>query len=90
MQYIQEIVYDAAETGRRIRLARKQRGMTQGELAARLGFRAARPVHAMEQGGYNLSVTKFIQLCNILKLPPEYLLFGEGPGPNAAADRNPR
>ena len=61
--------------GKRIQHRRKELKITQGELAERLGI-SNNHVSSIENGKTNPSVDVFIDICNELKVTPDYLLLG--------------
>jgi transcriptional regulator with XRE-family HTH domain len=72
--------------GQRIKLRRRELGMTQSRLGAALDPpRTLQQVHKYEAGINRVSSAAALQICKILKLPVAELL-GIG-GPNATADQ---
>ena len=63
--------------GQRIALLRRQAGMSQAELASRMGVSAS-AVGMYEQGRREPSVEGLIALSDILQVSTDYLLTGKG------------
>lgn len=61
------------DMGRRIRTVRRQRGLTQEELAEQVGISASFLGH-LERGTRVASLETLVALCNTLKVTPDYLL----------------
>ena len=61
------------QLGKRIGTARKDRGLTAQQLAARLGINAAYLRH-IECGVKTPSVSLLVRICNTLQVSPDYLL----------------
>lgn len=61
--------------GRRIRLRRKELGLTQNRLAELLGI-SNNHLSAIENGREKPSLEKFVILCEMLKTTPDFLLLG--------------
>lgn len=61
--------------GKRIRLRRKELGLTQNKLAELLGI-SNNHLSAIENGREKLSLEKFVILCELLKTTPDFLLLG--------------
>lgn len=61
--------------GHRIRLRRRELGYSQREIAGLLGF-SKNHLSSIENGRTGLSLDKFVELCNILRVFPDYLLLG--------------
>ena len=64
---------DYQDMGRRIRTVRRQRGLTQEELAEQVGISASFLGH-LERGTRVASLETLVALCNTLKVNPDYLL----------------
>ena len=64
---------DYADIGRRIRIARTAIGLTQGELAKRMGVSASFVGH-LERGTRQASLETLVNLANELDLSVDYLL----------------
>lgn len=62
------------EIGERIKLLRKQKGLSQSELARLLG-KSLRTVQKYESGEIDVSVSYVFQISDVLEVPPAYL-FG--------------
>lgn len=61
--------------GHRIRLRRRELGYSQREIAGLLGF-SKNHLSSIENGRTGLSLDKFVELCSILRVFPDYLLLG--------------
>lgn len=66
---------DYKDIGQRIRDIRRNKGLTQGELAEQLGISTSFVGH-IERGGRVASLETLIAICNTLKVNPQYLLAG--------------
>lgn len=64
---------DYADIGRRIRIARNESGLTQGELAKRMAVSASFVGH-LERGTRQASLETLVRLANELDLSVDYLL----------------
>lgn len=64
------------EIGQRIRRARKEQGLSQGELAGTLGYKTSM-VSAFENGTRRLKLEDLSKLCVVLDKEPEYFLRTE-------------
>ena len=65
--------YDIKEIGRRIKLARKARRISQKDLADKLG-RSLRTIQKYESGDIEVSITALVSLCQALNVPLSYLI----------------
>ena len=65
--------YDAKEIGRRIKLARKARRISQKELAEMLN-RSLRTIQKYESGDIEVSVAALVSVCQALRVPLSYLV----------------
>lgn len=72
--------FDAKEFGKRLRDARISRGITQEELAVRLGLASKQHISRMENGERSCSVDLLVELSCILHVSTDYLLMGSEPG----------
>lgn len=61
--------------GRRIRLRRKELGLTQNKLAESLEV-SNNHLSAIENGREKPSLDKFVQICELLQTTPDFLLLG--------------
>ena len=61
--------------GHRIRLRGRELGYSQREIAGLLGF-SKNHLSSIENGRTGLSLDKFVELCNILRVFPDYLYWG--------------
>lgn len=73
------------EMGRRIKLRRKELGITQEKLAESLGI-SPNHLSGIETGVQNPSIGFFVDLCEILKVTPDYLLLGSMHANSVSAD----
>lgn len=64
---------DYKDMGQRVRRLRKQMGVTQEELALKVGISASFLGH-VERGSRVASLETFVALCNVLRVTPQYLL----------------
>ena len=60
--------------GEKIKDRRKALGMTQQELAEKIGFKTRSHISLIEQGERNIPVNKIKELAKILDISPEYLV----------------
>ena len=63
--------------GDRIKNRRIELGMTQQELAAKMGFKTRSHISLLEQGDRNIPISKIKKLANALEISPEYLIGWE-------------
>lgn len=61
--------------GENIRIARTQKGYTQGKLAELLNT-SDKFISMLERGASGLSMTSLVNLCNVLNIEPNYLFNG--------------
>ena len=76
----------ATQLGQLLRAARKQRGLTQAEVGARLGLSQNRVSH-LEGHADELSVKQLLTWCAVVGLElslPQRLAMGPEPGPSQA------
>ena len=74
--------FDAKEFGKRLHDVRTSRGITQEELAVRLGLASKQHVSRMENGERSCSIDLLIELIElscILHVSTDYLLMGSEP-----------
>ncbi len=64
------------EVGNRIQEIRLMRKMTQEELAEKADFSSANHVSQVECGVKGVSVPKLMEICRVLDIEADYLLFG--------------
>ena len=64
--------------GQRIREKRLEKGLTQTDLAIKMGYHGKTAVCMAERGGDNLTTTKIERFAKALDCSPQYLLFGNG------------
>lgn len=73
------------EMGNRIRLRRKELHLKQGELARLLSI-SNNHMSAIESGKQKTSIDTFLNLCEVLKVTPDYLLLGSMHANNVSKD----
>lgn len=61
-------------SGDRIRKRRLELGLTQEELATRLGFKHKSSINKIEKGIHDLSETKIVAIANALDTTPSYIM----------------
>ena len=71
--------FDAKEFGKRLHDVRTSSGITQEELAVRLGLASKQHVSRMENGERSCSIDLLIELSCILHVSTDYLLMGSEP-----------
>ncbi|MDR2486506.1 MAG: helix-turn-helix domain-containing protein [Clostridiales Family XIII bacterium] len=64
--------------GERIRMLRMQAGMTQDELAAKLGYISRSTIAKIEKGNVDLSHSKLVAFAAALHTTPSYLMGWDG------------
>lgn len=74
-----DMYFDAKEFGKRLHDVRTSRGITQEELAVRLGLASKQHVSRMENGERSCSIDLLIELSCILHVSTDYLLMGSEP-----------
>lgn len=65
-----------ADMGARIKEIRKKRYMNQEELAEQIGIGTAQQMSKIERGMVGISLHKFRDICRVLGIEADYLLFG--------------
>lgn len=65
--------------GQRIRSVRTDIGMTQEKLAEAIHLESPQQVSDIERGMCGLSLQKFVEVCRVLNVESDYLLFGITP-----------
>lgn len=68
--------YDTIHIGSRIKACREELGLTQEELASRIGVSRSH-IQRIEAGD-NFTVTTLAALCNVLEVNPDYLFDDDG------------
>ncbi len=68
--------YDRVETGKRIQEIRQKRFMTQEALAEKADIYSAQQMSNIERGTAGLSLDRFTDICTVLEVSSDYLLFG--------------
>lgn len=63
--------------GDRIKNRRIELGITQQELAEKMGFKTRSHISLLEQGDRNIPISKIKKLANALEISPEYLMGWE-------------
>ncbi|MCD8191009.1 MAG: helix-turn-helix domain-containing protein [Clostridiales bacterium] len=71
--------FNAKEFGKRLQSARKMRGLTQAELAERLGLSSKQHISRIERGEKSCSIDLLVDLSYALHVSTDYLLKGEDP-----------
>lgn len=64
------------EIAERIKKTRLERGMTQSELAAALGFKTGSAISHIESDDYEISLETAKKIAAALNVDPDYLIFG--------------
>ncbi len=54
-------------------LVRKESGTTMAELGEKMG-KLKSSIHRFEKGTYNLTLAKFLEICNIFQVDPEAII----------------
>ena len=67
---------DNAEIGKRIREIRLKRGMTQEVLSEKAGVCNPQQISNIERGLSGISIAKLKNICNVLDIDADYILFG--------------
>lgn len=76
--YTVDIYEELPRTNTRLKSAREQRGLSQSELAAKVGI-SERTMQGYEQGQKSLAAARadtVIKMAHVLKVKPEYLIKG--------------
>lgn len=68
--------YDYEPIGMRIRRARKNKGVTQEYLAEKMDM-SCQHISNIERGLGGVSVPSLMEICNILNVSADYILFGK-------------
>ena len=63
--------------GNRIRLMREKKGMTQEQLALKVGYDSRSTICCIETGSRGVPIDKIIEIAKCLDCTPEYLTFGK-------------
>ena len=71
---------DTPDHGNHIRIARRKKGLTQAQLALRIGHRHSY-IAKIENGTQRGSFTTLYKIAKVLDLPPEFLLHKAGLAP---------
>ncbi|MBR4067536.1 MAG: helix-turn-helix transcriptional regulator [Clostridia bacterium] len=79
---------DYIDIGRRIRIARSQAGLTQGELAKRMEVSSSFVGH-LERGTRQASLETLVNLANELDLSVDYLLAASLKNSNPRSEQTP-
>ena len=64
------------DIGSRIQKMRQKRNMTQDLFAEKVGIGNPQQVSNIERGSSGISLERFIDICNVLDVEADYLLFG--------------
>lgn len=70
------LIHDLRQIGNRLLALRKERGLTQTELAERAGL-ADRTYADIERGSVNMRLTTLIKICEALGVRPNDLMLSE-------------
>lgn len=65
--------------GQRIRSVRTDAGITQEKLAEAIGLESPQQISDIERGMCGLSVAKLVEVCKVLNVESDYILFGITP-----------
>lgn len=65
-----------SEIGSRIQKIRQKRNMTQEYLAEKTNISNAQQISNIERGIAGISLSRFKDICNVLEIESDYLLFG--------------
>ena len=76
------LIHDLRQIGNRLLALRKDRGLTQAELAEKAGL-ADRTYADIERGTVNMRLTTLVKICEALNVRPNDLLLSDAV-PNAA------
>lgn len=69
--------FDAKEFGKRLQEQRKLAGMTQEELAGKIGLSSKDHISRIERGERTCSLDLLVMLSNVLNVSTDYLLVGK-------------
>ena len=69
--------YYSKEVGLRIKNLRRQRNMTQGQLAEKLCYASERQLQRIENGETICPTDRLVELASILNTSIDYLVFGK-------------
>lgn len=72
---MESIEFQYVDMGKRIKVRRKELRIKQAELAEELNI-SNNHMSSIENGRQKPSLDVFIQICNLLKVTPDYLLLG--------------
>lgn len=75
--------FDAKEFGMRLKEKRKAAGMTQEELAEKIGLSTKKHISGMECGKEACSIDLLLEIAEVLDVSTDYLLMGKDPGGEA-------
>lgn len=64
-------------TGDRIRIRREELGMTQEELAEKIGYKSRTSINKIEMNSQNLTQSKIKQVADVLRTSPAYIMGWE-------------
>ena len=71
----EKIFIDYVEVGKRIAERRKNLGLTQEKLAAKIGLER-NTIAKIEKSGVGISVESLLAICKVLKVDPNFILCG--------------
>lgn len=72
--------------GERIRKARKEKGITQTELAERLGYKSRSSINKIEVEGRDIPRTMVVKFAKALGVTPSYLMCWDSEQPDVPAE----
>lgn len=64
----------AKETGARIKARRQDLGMTQDQLAEKIGYHGKSSISHIEKGDFDMSQSKIVAIAEALQTTPDYIL----------------
>ena len=70
--------------GERIKEARTKKGLSQTELAEKLGYKSRSSINKIEVGGRDIPRSQIVRIAEILDVTPSYLMGWEDEKPNAS------
>lgn len=77
-----------AEIGKRIKARREEVGLTQEELAIRLGYKSKSTINKIEMGINDINQTKIVAFANALNTTPAHLMGWDDPKVGPVPDVN--
>mgnify|MGYP003594759834 CR=1 FL=1 len=64
--------------GQRVKIRREELGMSQEELATKVGYKSKSSINKIELGFRVLTQSKIKVILNVWETPPSYIMGGEG------------